>query len=105
MNDRSRPAWAAVLAILNAFAAFGLAIAFFVDGGSVREWIEPLRHNSFALILAVDLLITYVLLLAWVWQDLPRGAARSWWLTVVVATFVGVSSGFGLHLWRRGARR
>ena len=100
-RERRGQAWL-VAAIVGGVVPLVQLGWFLLDNGFDTERLfGPLRHNSWALILAIDLLLSAVLFLAWSWRDSRRHGVRGWPVVLVLGIFIALSCAMPLYFWLR----
>jgi hypothetical protein len=97
------------LYLLLAIAGFVLPYYFFVsflfeNGLDLPLLISQLFANDISAFFAVDLIITAIVFLLFLYSEVPRYQVQNWWLYLVATLAVGPSFAFPLFLYFREGR-
>lgn len=95
-----------ILYLLLAIAGFALPYCFFVsflvrNGLDLVLLVNQLFANDISTFFAVDLLITAIVFLAFMYRESQRHGMKNWWVYIVATLLVGPSFAFPLFLYFR----
>lgn len=91
-----------LLALVGAAIPLVLSALFIADHGWDGErLIEPLRHNSLALMAFLDLVFSVLVFLVWSFRDSRARGIAGWPIIAVVTAVVGLCSGLPAYFYLR----
>ncbi len=91
-----------VLAVAGLVLPYLQFVPFLQENGlDLNLFVEQMFANRIAAFFAWDVIISAVVLLAFIAADLRRQQTRLWWLPILGLCAVGVSFAFPLYLYLR----
>ena len=93
-----------LLAVIGAIVPYALFVPWLLDNGvNIARFIQDLFANNIAAFFAVDVIISAVVLLVFIYVEGRRLGMTRLWAAVVGTLLVGVSFGLPLFLYMRQA--
>lgn len=90
------------LAVIGWILPYFFFVSFLVENGlNLSLLVSQLFANDIATFFAVDLIITAIVLIVFVYRESQRHGIGNWWLYVVATLLVGPSFAFPLFLYVR----
>lgn len=90
------------LSILGAVLPYYFFVPFLLEYGlDLSEMKRQLFTNRISLFFGVDVILSAVVLLGFIWQESRRSVVRYAWLAVAGTLLIGVSFGLPLFLYLR----
>jgi hypothetical protein len=96
----------ALLCLLGFLVPYSYFVPFVLANGlDFRFFISQLFANQISAFFGVDVLVSSLVLWAFIYQDTRKQSIPLWWLCIVANLAVGVSSGLRLFPWLREIKK
>ena len=94
-----------LLAVIGFVLPYYFFVSFLIENGlDLQLLFSQLFANDISTFFAVDLIITAIVFLVFLYAEAPRYQMQNWWLFLVATLAVGPSFAFPLFLYFREGR-